>query len=793
MLVIPIYNTIILPQIQYHLAPNLLSETEIERLKNEEHVILLPLKEWKERSELAKEDFHSIGLVSEVKGIKKEEEGMVLSVETKERADILKLTVGEKGLDAAFCIRNEIVDITEEEESNQLAEIKAILVEAASRYQWGPWVAQFVERWSSASELISMISPYLDIEETQKYAIIKTDSARERSNLIREAVMQLKEALEVRADITRKMKDSQSQTYREQAIQRQIALLQQELDDMDPEAVSEEDRLLEKIKNAGMPEEAEKEAMRIFKRFKQEGPNGHEYGSLYDYLEFITSLSWKEPERAETDIAKARRILDEDHYGLKDIKERILQHLAVMSLRKRQSGSILLFIGAPGTGKTSMGKSIARAMDREYVRISLGGVKDEAEIRGHRRTYIGAMPGRIMEGVKRSGVRNPVIVLDEIDKLSNSYNGDPASALLEVLDPEQNSNFTDHYMNVPYDLSNVLFICTANNLDGIPRPLLDRMEVIRLAGYTPVEKFYIAKKHLLGKSLADAGIAKVHLSISDAVLKKVIEDYTMEAGVRGLKKQLDKICRKAAVELAEENKKKIIIREKRLPDILGKKLAAHDTKLKISVPGIVTGLAWTQAGGDILFIETTAMHGNGRIHVTGQLGDVMKESAEIAVSLLKALFYHQNLKLDDKDIHIHVPSGAVPKDGPSAGITLFTALTSLVTGVPADNDLAMTGEVSLRGQVMPIGGLPEKLMAADRAGIHKILIPKENEEDLKEVPDEIRQRLEIVPVSTVQEVIFHALHIELPKKKDLLFFEADDKFKMVIPAVQKGQAEAIFR
>jgi len=569
--------------------------------------------------------------------------------------------------------------------------------------------------------------------------------------------------------------------------------LQQELDDMDPEAVSEEDRLLEKIKNAGMPEEAEKEAMRIFKRFKQEGPNGHEYGSLYDYLEFITSLSWKEPEGAETDIAKARRILDEDHYGLKDIKERILQHLAVMSLRKRQSGSILLFIGAPGTGKTSMGKSIARAMDREYVRISLGGVKDEAEIRGHRRTYIGAMPGRIMEGVKRSGVRNPVIVLDEIDKLSNSYNGDPASALLEVLDPEQNSNFTDHYMNVPYDLSNVLFICTANNLDGIPRPLLDRMEVIRLAGYTPVEKFYIAKKHLLGKSLADAGIAKVHLSISDAVLKKVIEDYTMEAGVRGLKKQLDKICRKAAVELAEENKKKIIIREKRLPDILGKKLAAHDTKLKISVPGIVTGLAWTQAGGDILFIETTAMHGNGRIHVTGQLGDVMKESAEIAVSLLKALFYHQNLKLDDKDIHIHVPSGAVPKDGPSAGITLFTALTSLVTGVPADNDLAMTGEVSLRGQVMPIGGLPEKLMAADRAGIHKILIPKENEEDLKEVPDEIRQRLEIVPVSTVQEVIFHALHIELPKKKDLLFFEADDKFKMVIPAVQKGQAEAIFR
>jgi len=793
MLVIPIYNTIILPQIQYHLAPNLLNETEIQRLKEEGRVILLPLKEWKERSEITSDDFHSVGLVSEVKGIKEEEDGTVLSVETKERADILELNIGEKVLDASFCIRNEIVDISEEEEQAQLEEIKTILINAASRYQWGPWVAQFVGRWNSSSELISMISPYLDIEEVQKYAILKADSARERGNLIREVVLQMKESLDVRADITQKMKDTQNQAYREQAIHKQISLLQKELDDMDPEAVSEEDQLLDKIKKASMPEPVEKEVMRVFKRFKQEGPNGHEYGSMYDYLEFVTSLSWKEPEASETDIKKARKILDEDHYGLKDIKERVLQHIAVMSLRKKQSGSILLFIGAPGTGKTSMGKSIARAMGREYVRISLGGVKDEAEIRGHRRTYIGAMPGRIMDGLKRSQAMNPVMVLDEIDKLSNSYNGDPASALLEVLDPEQNSTFTDHYMNVPYDLSNVLFICTANNLDGIPRPLLDRMEVIQLSGYTPVEKFYIAKKHLLPKALDDNGIQKSQISISDAVIRKVIEDYTVEAGVRGLKKQLDKICRKAAVELTEEKKKKAVIREKRLPDILGKKYAAHDSKLKVSIPGIVTGLAWTQAGGDILFIETTAMQGSGRIHVTGQLGDVMKESAEIAVSLLKAVFYHQNLKLDDKDIHIHVPSGAVPKDGPSAGVTLFTALASLVTGVPADNDLAMTGEISLRGQVMPIGGLPEKLMAADRAGIRKVLIPKENEEDLKEVPDEIRQRLEIVPVDTVQQVVSHALHIQLPKKKELLFFESDEKFKMVIPTVQKGQAEPIFR
>jgi len=793
MLVIPIYNTIILPQIQYHLAPNLLTEAEIEKLKKEQHVILLPLKEWKERPSLTREDFHSVGLVSEVRSIKMEEEGAVLAVETKERVDILELEIGEEELSATYRIRNEIVDVTEEEEQKQLEEIKAILIEATSRYQWGTWAAQFVNRWSTASELISMISPYLDIDEAEKYAIIKADSAKERGNLIWQAVLQLRESLDVRADVAQKLKDSQNQAYREQAIQKQIAMLQKELDDMDPESVSEEDELLNKIKNAGMPEAVEKEVMRVFNRFQQEGKNGHEYGSLYDYLDFVTSLSWKAPEEAKADLVNARRILDEDHYGLKDIKERVLQHIAVMSLRKNQSGSILLFIGAPGTGKTSMGKSIARALDREYVRISLGGVRDEAEIRGHRRTYIGAMPGRIMEGIKRSRVMNPVLVLDEIDKLSVSYNGDPASALLEVLDPEQNNTFTDHYMNVPYDLSKALFICTANSIDEIPQPLLDRMEVIQLSGYTPVEKFHIAKKHLLRKALDDAGIEKKNLSLSDAVLKRVIDDYTMEAGVRGLKKQLDKICRNAAVELVEDKKQKVVIREKRLPDILGKKVSNHDRKLKVSVPGVVTGLAWTQAGGEILFIETTVMHGSGRIHITGQLGDVMKESAEIAVSLLKAMFYHQHLKMEDKDIHIHVPSGAVPKDGPSAGITLFTALTSLVTGVPADKELAMTGEISLRGQVLPIGGLPEKLMAADRAGIRKVLIPKENEEDLKQIPDEIRQRLEIVPVNTVQEVISHALKIKLPKKRDTMFFESDDDFKMVLPTVQKGRAEPIFR
>lgn len=774
MRILPIYNTVILPKVKYQLGVELLSEEETKGLKDEEHVLLLPMKEWKERSELQQEDFYSIGVIADVKAVKDEQQGTVIVVEAKERADVRSLTIENDKMQAAFKLRPETADIPDEEVDNLLNDIKNKLIEVSSQYQWGPWVNQWIKNWKSMEEVVSSVGPYLALSEEEKYALLKTDSSRERVNLIKEAVLQMKESLDVRADVTKKMQDEQNSTYRKAAIQKQMDLLQKELDEMDPDAISEEQALYEKIISCEMPKETEKEVLRVYNRFKQEGKNGHEYSSLYDYLDFVTSLSWKDSKQNKIDISKARKILDEDHYGLTKIKERILQHMAVMSLRKQQSGSILLFVGAPGTGKTSMGKSIAKALDREYVRISLGGVRDESEIRGHRRTYIGAMPGRIMEGMKRSGAKNPVMVLDEIDKLSSSYNGDPASALLEVLDPEQNDTFTDHYMNVEYDLSNVFFVCTANTLDGIPGPLLDRMEIIQLSGYTPVEKFYIGKEHLLKKALSDAGLQKSNFSISDKVLKKLIEDYTMEAGVRGLKKQLDRLCRQAAVQLSQEKKKKVIIKEKDLAEYLGRKIAAHDKKLKKSTPGIVTGLAWTQAGGDILFIETAVMRGTGRIHVTGQLGDVMKESAEIAVSLLKSVFYHEELKLDDKDIHIHVPSGAVPKDGPSAGVTLFTALTSLITQTSVDENLAMTGEISLQGRVLPIGGLPEKLMAAERSGIKKVLIPIENQEDLKDVPQEIKEKLEIVPVETVQEVIFHALHMELPKNRKYMFFETAD-------------------
>ena len=552
-------------------------------------------------------------------------------------------------------------------------------------------------------------------------------------------------------------KDDQEQLYREAALKKQIDYLQKELDDMHPENVSDVRKFEKKIARSGMNKEAKKEAEKVLNRMRQEGKDSHEYGMLYDYLDFLTSLSWKTPRVSSIDLKKAEEILDEDHYGLKKVKERIIQQLAVIALNKKQYGSILLFVGAPGTGKTSIGQSIARALGREYVRISLGGIRDEAEIRGHRRTYIGAMPGRIMEGMKRSGASNPVMVLDEVDKLAKDYGGDPASALLEVLDPEQNNSFTDHYMNVPYDLSNVLFVCTANSTDTIPEPLLNRMEVISFPGYTAVEKLHIAQKHLIPKALVSMGIKKEQLAVTEEALKKIISEYTMESGVRGLKKQIDTLCRSAAVKLVKKEADTLTVTADGLTDYLGKSHLHHELKLKEKTPGVVTGLAWTAAGGEILFIESKLTRGKGNLLITGQLGDVMKESVQIALSLVKSLYPEETAVLENHDLHLHVPAGAVPKDGPSAGITIVTALASLVTGKAADTECAMTGEVSLRGGILPIGGLPEKLMAAQRAGISRVFIPYDNLEDLDDVAVEVKEKLEILPVKKVSDVLEQVL------------------------------------
>ena len=540
--------------------------------------------------------------------------------------------------------------------------------------------------------------------------------------------------------------------------------IQEELDDAADDGESEADEeedLRTRIENAHLPDEVKKAALKEADRLDTMGQGNAEENIIRNYLDFLLSLPWERAAHEDIDLKKAEEILNARHYGLDKVKERILQHLAVMKLRPDKKGSILLLVGPPGTGKTSLGKSIAEALGRKYVRLSLGGIHDEAEIRGHRRTYIGAMPGNILKSMQKAGSSNPVMVLDEVDKLQQGgYNGDPASALLEVLDPEQNNTFTDHYLDLPYDLSDVFFIATANSADTIPEPLLDRMEVISISGYTEEEKFQIASRHLVSQVLEDHGIGAQDVHFSDQTILDIIRSYTREAGVRGLQKQLSSVTRALA--------QKIVMGELSMPHtvlpsdleaMLGQPLARHDQAQDDNPAGVVTGLAWTPVGGEILFIEAAAMPGSGKLTLTGKLGDVMKESAMISLSLLKA---RMPLTADFfKEQDIHVPSGAVPKDGPSAGVTLFTALASLITGIKADPKLAMTGEITLRGAVLPIGGLKEKLLAARAAGIRKVLIPQDNTGDLKDLPQELKQDLQITPVKTVDEVIHHALGITM--------------------------------
>lgn len=794
MLVIPIYNTIILPDVQYNLEPDSLTDREKSALKVEDTVILLPLKEEKTREELRAEDFYPIGLTGVIKGIRNADGDLIMAVRTELKVKVVNLVANREVLNAEYEIIYDEADIDEREQRAVFNMVLENLAQISSYFQWGSWAMRFSEKLDNVNEVISIVGPYTDLTVEEKYAMLETDSLMERYHLISEAMLKYKDLVELQVDINKKIQDKQGDNYRESMIRRQIDLLNDELAEYNQDELSDVKRLEGKIEEAGFPEEVKDEIDRVFNKFRQMGSDDHEYGSTLEYLEFVTALSWKSKEEQEIDIKRAKEILNKSHHGLKKPKERVIEQIAVMALKKQNAGSIILFTGAPGTGKTSMGKAIAEALGRKYIRISLGGIKDEAEIRGHRRTYVGAMPGRIMESIKRSGVNNPVIVLDEIDKLGyGSFNGDPESALLEVLDPEQNVTFTDHYMNVPYDLSKVLFICTANSIDEMSEPLLDRMEIIELSGYTAEEKFHIAKEHLMSKSLEETGLLKKNIGISDSVLKNIIANYTMEAGVRGLKKQIDKLMRQAAVKILEKEVEKVVIKKDDLPKLLGNKKALHDKVLKHNIPGVVTGLAWTQAGGEILFIETTAFAGTGQIVITGQLGDVMKESATIAVNLVKSLLFDKKIDFRDKDIHIHVPSGSVPKDGPSAGITMFTAIISLVLGIKVDSLLAMTGEISLRGQVLPIGGLPEKLMAAERAGIKKVLIPLSNKEDLTDVPESTKKSLEIVLVDTVTDVAKEALGLSFyPNNKG--FFKDinkkiknEDKEKVVIPVKRKNK------
>ncbi len=756
MTTVPFYNIVIVPGIYLYFQSNYFQKITRKEPAVGEAVVFLMLKEDKPVEEMTEEDFYPIGITGRIDSIDTEGNVKIISgtrvnIETiKVMPDTIAVTLSE---------RTEIDDMTPEEVAKEFHDVKTAVSQLLQKTQLGLIARNYVQQWDSLGEMTATMSYLLRNSNEEKYAILAADTLSERTELMKKAIYEYVEMEKLDQEAEDAQAASNEQVYREQAIVKQINYLQKELDEMHPENISDVRKFEQKIEESGMNETARAEAEKVLNRMKQEGQDSHEYGMLYDYLDFVTSLKWKKEEMPEVDLAEAERVLDEDHFGLKKVKERIIQQLAVMALNKKQSGSILLFVGAPGTGKTSIGQSIAKALGRSYARISLGGIRDEAEIRGHRRTYIGAMPGRIMEGIKRSGASNPVMVLDEVDKLVKDYGGDPSSALLEALDPEQNNTFTDHYMNVPYDLSDVLFICTANETDSIPEPLLDRMEVIEFPGYTETEKVQIAKRHLLPKAMKSMGIKPANLKVTDAALHRIISDYTMEAGVRGLKKQLDTLCRVAAVQLVKGDNQKVYVGPKRLQEFLDRKPIPHDTRLKEKRPGIVTGLAWTQAGGDILFIETMFTKGTGKIVVTGQLGDVMKESVQIAVSLVKNMFPEKAELFEKNDLHIHVPAGAVPKDGPSAGITLTTAIASLVTGKAASPKIAMTGEVSLRGGVMPIGGLPEKLMAAQRSGITTVLIPQENMNNLDDVAEEVKSALTIIPVKKVSEVLKKTLDV----------------------------------
>lgn len=752
MITIPAYNMLFLPDVTFYLKMEFFEKYNIDykNIKVGEEVLLTTIKDDKSIVDLTPEDFNPIGVVAGI--INVDNEGNV-QLTTKGRVDVTNIEIDGEKVTADVKERKDIEDITEAEVKDKFIKLRKALIKFIQGFQWGIWGRNYILHMKSIYEMACSLGSYIDFDSEDRYAIVATDSKKKRCELIEKVIYEFIEMSKVNAEAESAQQEDHEQLYRESAIKKQIEILQNELDEMHPENVSDVRKFEKLIAESGMNKVAKKEAEKVLNRMKQEGKDSHEYGMLYDYLDFVTTLSWKPKEGEDIDLKNAENILDEDHYGLKKVKERIIQQLAVMSLTKKQSGSILLFVGAPGTGKTSIGQSIARALGRKYVRISLGGIRDEAEIRGHRRTYVGAMPGRIMEGMKQSGVSNPVMVLDEVDKLVKDYGGDPASALLEVLDPEQNGTFTDHYMNVPYDLSDVLFVCTANTLDTIPEPLLNRMEVIQFPGYSALEKFYIAKKHLIPKALKNTGIKSSTLKISDAAIRRIISDYTMESGVRGLKKEIDILCRGVAVDLVKGEATKISVGEKNLVKYIGRKKTFHDVVKKDKVPGIVTGLAWTAAGGEILFVETKLMKGSGDIIITGQLGDVMKESAKIALTMIKSMYPEVTDILKENDLHIHVPEGAVPKDGPSAGITLITALASLFTGKYVDSTVAMTGEVSLRGGVMPIGGLPEKLMAAGRAGVKKVFIPKDNVEDLEDVAKEVKEKLEIVPVAKIKDVL----------------------------------------
>jgi ATP-dependent Lon protease len=620
-------------------------------------------------------------------------------------------------------------------------------------------LAAAIENLDSPSALADFIAGVMDAKPAEKQDVLETLDVKDRLDKVLALLAQRIQILRLSKEIDEQTQHSLSSQQREHILREQLRQIQKELGEGDDKAVEiAELRLL--IEKGGMPKEAEDQAKKELKRLERMPEAAAEYGMIRTYLDWLIELPWSKLSQESIDIAEARRILDEDHYGLPKVKRRILEYLAVRKLNPEGKGPILCFVGPPGVGKTSLGQSIARATGRKFARLSLGGVHDEAEIRGHRRTYIGALPGNIIQSIRKVGARNPVLMLDEVDKLGAGFHGDPASALLEVLDPEQNATFRDNYLAVAFDLSKVMFIATANVLDTVPGPVRDRMEIIELPGYTEEEKVEIAKRYLIKRQLAASGLKPEQCEIAEDAIRAIIRDYTREAGVRTLERQIGAVCRHVAMRIAEGSCERVHIETTALPAILGPPRFESEVAMRTSVPGVATGLAWTPTGGDILFIEATRVPGRGKLILTGQLGDVMKESAQAALTLVKARAPDLLIDLsvfEKSDVHIHVPAGAIPKDGPSAGVAMFMALVSMLTGRTTRNDTAMTGEISLRGLVLPIGGVKEKVLAAVRAGIITVMLPARNRKDLEDVPDAARERVRFVWLERVEDAVAAAL------------------------------------
>ncbi len=732
----------------------------LEESMRQGHMVALVTQKQAEVADPSAEDVYEIGCVATIMQELKLPDGTAKAlVEGQQRIRILEWLQ----TDPYFLVRVELIDESTEVDAEAQALMRAIIGDFEKASELGKPIPQEVLMASSTIDepgrLADFITFHLNLKVEEKQRILEATSALERLEMTAKYLRKELEILELGSKIQSRVKDQMTKSQREYFLREQLKAIQQELGQYD-EIQAEVDEYKEKIKQAQMPEEVAEKALKELGRLEKMPTASAETSVIRTYLDWLTGLPWTEASDEKLDLVEAQRILDEDHYGLEKVKERVLEYLAVHKLTDRMRGPILCFVGPPGVGKTSIGKSIARSLGREFIRMSLGGVRDEAEIRGHRRTYVGALPGRIIQSISQAGTNNPVFMMDEIDKVGMDFRGDPTSALLEVLDPEQNSAFQDHYLEAPFDLSNVMFITTANLLDPIPPALRDRMEVIHFPGYTEDEKAHIAHQYLVPKQLREHGLSPSKIEFTDEAIREIIRRYTREAGVRNLERTIAMVCRQVARKVVEGKKGKTRITLRTLHQYLGPQKFSYGLAEERDEVGVATGLVWTEVGGDVISIEATKMKGKGALILTGQLGDVMRESAQAAVSYIRTRAEDLGIDPDfseQLDMHIHVPAAAIPKDGPSAGITMAVALASCLTGCAVRRDIAMTGEITLRGRVLPIGGLKEKLLAAHRSGLATVLIPKENVRDLELLPPHVRDELKVVPVENMDEVLAQAL------------------------------------